>query len=201
MSDQTTLAATKRTEFGKGAARRARAAHQIPAVLYGHGTDPVHILLPGHATLLATRHANALIALDIEGTKELAIVKDIQRDPVRRTIDHVDLLLVKKGEKISVEVPVHVTGESYPGTIHVLEHAMLAIEAEATHLPEQIEVGIDGLEEGAVVHASELKLPKGVTLVTEGDTAIVVISVPRASAADEAADAAAEAADEAPAAE
>lgn len=185
MSDQITLKAAARTEFGKGAARRARAAHQIPAVLYGHGTDPAHVLLPGHETMIATRHANALLAIELDGTTELAIAKDIQRDPVRRIIEHVDLLLVKKGEKIAVDVPVNVTGESFAGTIHVLEHATLQIQAEATHLPESIDVAIDGLEEGAIIHAGEISLPKGVELLADAETAVVVISVPRGAGAEE----------------
>lgn len=198
MSDQLTLAAEKRTEFGKGAARRARAAHKIPAVLYGHGSDPVHVLLPGHATMMALKHQNALLTIELDGTSELAIAKDVQLEPVRRLIEHVDLLIVKKGEKITVDVPVHVVGESAPGTIHVVEYNSLQVAAEATHLPEVLEVSIEGLEEGAVVHASEVELPKGAELVTDGETAVVVISVPRAAAADED-EAAAEEAAEAPA--
>ncbi|MDN4475581.1 50S ribosomal protein L25/general stress protein Ctc [Demequina sp. SYSU T00192] len=194
MSDQLTLAATTRTEFGKGAARRARAAHQIPAVLYGHGTDPVHVLLPGHETMMALKHSNALLTIELDGSSELAIAKDVQVEPVRRIIEHVDLLLVKKGEKITVDVPVHVTGESFAGTIHVVEHASLQLEAEATHLPESVEVSIEGLEEGAVVHAKDVELPKGATLVTDGDITVVTISVPRGAGAEEEAE-------EAPAAE
>ncbi|WP_062288318.1 50S ribosomal protein L25/general stress protein Ctc [Demequina phytophila] len=199
MSDQLTLAAEKRTEFGKGFARRARAAGKIPAVLYGHGTDPVHVLLPGHDTMMALKHSNALLTIELDGKSELAIAKDVQVEPVRRIIEHVDLLLVKKGEKITVDVPVHVTGESFAGTIHVVEHASVQLEAEATHLPEGIEVSIEGLEEGAVVHAKDIVLPKGATLVTDGDITIVTISVPRGAGADEAAEADAEA--DAPAAE
>lgn len=191
MSDQLTLAAQRRTEFGKGAARRARAAHQIPAVLYGHGTDPVHVLLPGHETMLALKHSNALITIQLDGTSELAIAKDVQVEPVRRLIEHVDLLLVKKGEKLTVDVAVHVTGESAPGTIHVVEHPTLRVEAEATSLPESLEVSIEGLEEGAVVHASQVTLPAGSTLVTDGEAAVVVVSVPRAAAEEEAEEAAA----------
>jgi len=198
MSDQLTLAAEKRTEFGKGAARRARAAHQIPAVLYGHGTDPVHVLLPGHATMMALKHQNALLTIELDGKSELAIAKDVQLEPVRRLIEHVDLLIVKKGEKITVDVPVHVVGESAPGTIHVVEYSSLQVAAEATHLPEVLEVSIEGLEEGAVIHASQVELPQGTELVTDGETAVVVISVPRAAAADEEETAAEEAA-EAPA--
>ncbi|WP_062519665.1 50S ribosomal protein L25/general stress protein Ctc [Demequina silvatica] len=200
MSDKLTLAAEPRSEFGKGFARRARAAGKIPAVLYGHGTDPVHVLLPGHDTMMALKHSNALLTIELDGKSELAIAKDVQVEPVRRIIEHVDLLLVKKGEKITVDVPVHVTGESFAGTIHVVEHASIQLEAEATHLPEGIEVSIEGLEEGAVVHAKDVVLPKGATLVTDGDVTIVTISVPRGAGAEEAEEAPAAEAD-APAAE
>ncbi|MDN4477582.1 50S ribosomal protein L25/general stress protein Ctc [Demequina sp. SYSU T00039] len=185
MSDKLTLAAEKRTEFGKGAARRARAAHKIPAVIYGHGSDPVHILLPGHDTMMALKHSNALLTIELDGSSETAIAKDVQVEPVRRIIEHVDLLLVKKGEKITVDVPVHVVGESFAGTIHVVEHATVQILAEATHLPESLEVSIEGLEEGARVYARDIELPKGSELVTDADAAVVVISVPRGAGAEE----------------
>jgi large subunit ribosomal protein L25 len=191
MTDKLTLAAEKRTEFGKGAARRARAAGKIPAVFYGHGTDPVHVLLPGHDTMMALKHQNALLTVMWDGESEMAIAKDVQRDPVHRIIEHVDLLLVKRGEKITVDVAVHLEGESAPGTIHVLEHSTLSILAEATHLPESITVSIEGLEEGARIHAGEIALPKGSELATDADQMIVAISVPRQSAADEADEAAA----------
>ncbi len=120
MSD-TTFTATVRTEFGKGAARRLRRAQLVPAVLYGHGAEPQHIALPAHQTMLALKNSNALFTLDIEGTEQLAIAKDVQRDPVRQTIEHIDLLVVLRGEKVNVEVSVHVVGESAPGTIHMVE--------------------------------------------------------------------------------
>lgn len=118
MSENFTLTADVRTEFGKGFARRLRAAGKIPAVIYGHGTEPVHVALPGHETALIVRHANALIEVTIGDTKELVLVKDVQKDPVRQLIEHIDLIVVKKGEKITVDVPIVVTGESFPGTIH-----------------------------------------------------------------------------------
>lgn len=188
------LAATSRTEFGKGAARRLRRAHQIPAVLYGHGTEPVHVALPGHETMLAVKHSNALFEIIVDGTPVLAIAKDIQRDPVKNVIEHVDLLIVKKGEKVSVEVPVTVVGESAPGTIHIVETQALSLEAEATHLPEQVEVSIAGLEGGTAITAGEIVLPKGATLVTDAEIVVVTVTVPTVSAADLAADEAAEAA-------
>ncbi|MBD8059598.1 50S ribosomal protein L25/general stress protein Ctc [Cellulomonas sp. JH27-2] len=186
------LVATARTEFGKGAARRLRRAHQIPAVLYGHGSDPLHVALPGHDTMLAVKQANALFSIELDGKSQLAIVKDIQRDVVKNVIEHVDLLIVKKGEKVNVEVPVHVVGESAPGTIHLVETQQLALEAEATHLPQNVEVSIEGLDAGASVTAGDVELPKGATLVTDAETVVVTVTVPQVSADDVAADAAAD---------
>ena len=145
------LVATTRSEFGKGAARRLRRADQIPAVLYGHGSDPLHVALPGHDTMLAVKHANALFAIELDGKTTLAITKDVQRDVVKNTIEHVDLLIVKKGEKVTVDVHVAVVGESYPGTIHVVETQTLSLEVEATHIPTEVEVSIEGLH-GRLLH-------------------------------------------------
>lgn len=185
------LVATARTEFGKGAARRLRRAHQIPAVLYGHGSDPLHVSLPGHDTMLALKHANALFEIELEGKTTLAIAKDVQREPVKNVIEHVDLLIVKKGEKVAVEVPVVVVGESAPGTIHLVDTQSLQLEAEATHLPAAVEVDIEGAEGGAIITAGDIKLPQGTTLVTDAETIVVTVSVPHASADDLAADEAA----------
>lgn len=178
------LAATARTEFGKGAARRLRRAGQIPAVLYGHGTEPVHVALPGHETMLAVKHANALFEIQIDGKPVLALAKDVQREPVRNVIEHIDLLIVKKGEKVAVEIPVTVEGESFSGTIHVVETQTLALEAEATHLPEQVVVQIDGLTDGSVIKAGDITLPTGSTLVTDAETIVVTITAPQVSAED-----------------
>ncbi len=152
MADMLKLAAEKRTEFGKGAARRARMAHKIPAVIYGHGADPLHVLLPGHDTMMALKHSNALITVEWDGDKQMVLVKDVQRHAVKREITHVDLLVVRKGEKVTVDVPVHVTGEPFPGTIAVTEHTSLSVQAEATHIPEWFEVSIEGLGEGEQDH-------------------------------------------------
>jgi large subunit ribosomal protein L25 len=179
MSDQNTLSALVRTSFGKGAARKIRAKDQIPAVIYGHGTDPQHVTLPGHETMLITRRANAVITLDIEGTNQLALVKDIQRDPVKQTIEHIDLIVVRQGEKVTVQVPVHIEGESAPGTIHVVELNVVELEVEATHIPQNVVVSIEGLEEGAQVSAADLVLPKGATLVSEPETLVLAVSVPQ----------------------
>lgn len=179
MSD-TKLKATVRTEFGKGAARRLRRADQIPAVLYGHGVAPQHIALPGHETMLALKHSNALFTLDIEGTEALAIAKDVQRDPVRQIIEHVDLLAVRKGEKVTVEVAVHVVGESEPGTIHMVDAQTVTLEAEATHLPESVVVSVDGLAAGTQVRGADLTMPTGSVYLGDPEAIIVTIAVPRA---------------------
>ncbi len=185
------LAATARTEFGKGAARRIRRASQIPAVLYGHGAKPVHVTLPGHETMLALKQSNALFSIELDGKATLAIAKDVQRDVVRQVIEHVDLLIVKKGEKVAVDVPVTVVGESAPGTIHIVETQNLSLEAEATHLPQHVEVSIDGVEAGTAITAGEITLPTGASLVTDAEIVVVTVSVPQASAADVAAEEAA----------
>jgi len=157
------ISAETRTEFGKGAARRIRRDSKVPGVLYGHGSDPLHLTLPGHDLLLALRTPNVLIALDIDGkTNELAIPKSVQRDPIKGFLEHVDLLLVKRGEKVTVEVPVHAEGELAAGG-NLLEHVLnaLPVEAEATHIPESFTVSVEGLEAGASVLAKDIKLPKG----------------------------------------
>ncbi|MFJ9811506.1 50S ribosomal protein L25/general stress protein Ctc [Streptomyces sp. NPDC101158] len=182
------LTASIRTEFGKGAARKIRRDAQIPAVLYGHGTDPVHLTLPGHDTAMALRTPNVLLSLDIEGKgSELAIPKAAQRDPLKGFLEHVDLLLVKRGEKVTVEVPVVAEGELAAGG-NLLEHVLntLSVEAEATHLPESVTVSVEGLEAGASVLAQDIDLPKGITLVTEGDA--VVLQVLAAQAEEPAAE-------------
>ncbi|GAA4719977.1 50S ribosomal protein L25/general stress protein Ctc [Isoptericola chiayiensis] len=173
------LAAEMRTEFGKGAARRIRRADNIPAVLYGHGTDPVHVTLPGHATMLAVRHTNALIELTFDNGTELAVVKDVQRNVVREEIEHVDLLIVKKGEKIAVDITVHVTGESAPGTIHLVDYQTLTVEVDATNIPEYAEVSIEGREAGDHISAGDIELPNGATLLTDPEYTVVSITEPR----------------------
>ncbi|MGO4236698.1 50S ribosomal protein L25/general stress protein Ctc [Pseudarthrobacter sp. YAF2] len=196
MSEQK-LAAELRTEFGKGYARRARMANLIPAVIYGHGAEPIHVTLPAKATTLAVRTANALLSLDINGEGHLALVKDIQRDPVKQIIEHIDLLTVRKGEKVTVDVPVHVEGETAPGTVHNLELTVVSLEAEATHLPESVVVSIEGRAAGEHIHGSDLVLPKGTVLLTDAEALVVNISEAIENAAEEATEAAAE---EAPAA-
>ncbi len=194
----TKVIAETRENFGKGFARRLRANGQIPAVIYGHGTTPVHVALPGHQVSLLVRRANAVLELELDGKQQLTLVKDVQKDPVRQIIEHIDLLVVKKGEKVTVDVPVVVVGEPAPGTIANLDAVSVTLEVEATHIPEHVELDVEGLEDGTHVTAADLKLPKGAALATDPETLIVAVSVPAAAIAE--ADAI-EAADEAAAEE
>ena len=170
------LAAETRTEFGKGAARRIRRGARVPAVVYGHGAAPVHITLPGHELQLALRTPNVLLTLDIEGKTQLAIPKAVQRDAIKGSLDHVDLLLVNRGEKVNVEVYVHTEGELAPGAF-LLEHVLstLNVEAEATHIPESVTVSIAGLEAGAAILAKDIPLPEGTTLATDADAVVLQV--------------------------
>jgi large subunit ribosomal protein L25 len=167
-----------RTSFGKGAARKLRAAGKIPAVVYGHGTDPLHVALPAHETTLIARRANALIELKMSEGEQLVLIKDIQRDPVRQIIEHLDLVIVRKGEKVTVDIAVHVEGEPYPGTMVQLEHNTISVEAEATHIPEFVTVNVEGFEEGAQIRAGEIALPEGSLLISDTDMLILVIQQP-----------------------
>ncbi|SCY30373.1 large subunit ribosomal protein L25 [Microbacterium sp. LKL04] len=182
----TKVVAELREQFGKGFARRLRAAGKIPAVIYGHGTDPVHVALPGHQVSLLIRRANALLELEIDGKQQLTLVKDVQKDPVHQIIEHIDLLVVKKGEKIEVDIPVSVVGEPFPGTIANLENTTVTLEVEATHIPQNVEVSVEGLEDGAHITAADLTLPRGAVLVTDPETLIVGVALPPAPVEDEA---------------
>ncbi|MFC5500909.1 50S ribosomal protein L25/general stress protein Ctc [Lysinimonas soli] len=188
MADDNKLTAEPREQFGKGAARKIRAAGKIPAVIYGHGTDPQHVTLPGHEVALILRKANQVLDLDISGKSQLALVKDVQKDPVRQIIEHLDLIVVRKGEKVTVDVPVHVEGESAPGTIAALDANTLSVEAEATHIPERIVVDIEGLEEGTQLFAKDITLPTGSTLVSDPETLVINVTVPGAADLGEAAE-------------
>jgi len=172
---ETRLQAESRTEFGKGAARRIRRDHKVPAVLYGHGTDPVHVTLPGHDTMMALKHggANALLRIEVDGTTQLALPKQVQRHPVRGELEHVDLLIVRQGEKVTVDIPVHVVGEAAADTVVAVENATLAIEAEATHIPDALEVSVEGLEAGTQILAQDLKLPSGTQLQVDPELLVV----------------------------
>jgi len=187
------IAAESRSEFGKGAARRARREGKVPAVLYGHGSAPVHLSLPGHDLMLALKTPNVLLALDIDGKKELALPKDVQRHPIKRHLEHVDLILVKRGEKVVVEVPVQATGTVAPGGLLETVLVALPVEAEATHLPEAIEVSVEGLEAGQSVLAKDIALPSGASLAVDGETVVLHVMVPAAAEAAPAEEEAAEA--------
>ena len=178
MADEIHLSAETRTEFGKGAARRIRRASKIPAVVYGHGQDPRHVTLPGHDTLLLLRkNRNALVTLKLDGgATELAVVKDVQVDPVRREIEHVDFVIVRKGERIEVSVPVRTTGEAAPQTVVSVELGTLAVTAEATHLPEVIEVDVEGVAAGTLITAGDVKLPQGVELAVDAEAGVVNVT-------------------------
>jgi large subunit ribosomal protein L25 len=172
------IKAEKRTEFGKGAARRIRREDKVPAVVYGHGNEPIHITLPGHDTMMALKHggANALLELEIDGKSQLALTKQVQVDPIKRHLEHVDFVAVRRGEKVTVDVPVHLVGEAARETLVVTESATVQIEAEATHIPEAIDVEIEGAEVGTQIHASDLLLPSGSTLLTDPETLIVNVT-------------------------
>jgi large subunit ribosomal protein L25 len=172
------LVAEARTSFGKGAARKIRAVGKIPAVIYGHGTDPQHVTLPGHEVSLILRKSNQVLELDIAGKTTLALVKDVQKDPVLQIIEHLDLVIVRKGEKVIVDVPVHLEGESFAGTIANLDSNTVSLEVEATHIPERIVVDIEGAEEGTKITAADLVLPAGATLLSDPEMLIVGVTVP-----------------------
>jgi large subunit ribosomal protein L25 len=194
-----------RESFGKGAARKLRAAGKVPAVLYGHGTEPQHLAVDAHALYLLVRRSNAVIDLQIGGKSQLALVKDVQRNPVLQgmpAIEHADLVIVQRGEKVVVDVPLHFEGESAPGTISNHETVALSIEVEALHIPDSITVSVEGLEEGAHVLAGDVELPKGATLLTDPEALVVGIMVPAApQLEDESAPAEGETAEEAAPAE
>ncbi len=178
------LTAETRTEFGKGAARRIRRDKKVPAVVYGHGVDPLHVTLPGHELQLALRTPNVLLTLDIEGKTQLAIPKAVQRDAIKGFLEHVDLLTVKSGEKVTVEVYVHTEGELAPGSF-LLEHVLstITVEAEATHIPESVTVSIAGLEAGASIAAKDIPLPKGTTLAIDEDAVVLQVLAAQAEEA------------------
>ena len=182
---ETKLTAETRTEFGKGAARRIRRDHKVPAVLYGHGTDPVHITLPGHDTMLALKHggSNALLSIDVDGKETLALPRQVQRHPVKGELEHLDLLIVRRGEKVVVEVPVHVVGEAAAETLVTTDHATLSLESEATHIPEFLEVSVEGAEVGTQILAKDVELPSGSTLQTDAEA--LVVNVAAAPTAEE----------------
>ncbi|MEV0614919.1 50S ribosomal protein L25/general stress protein Ctc [Nonomuraea sp. NPDC050404] len=169
------IAAEPRTTFGKGAARKIRRDDKVPAVLYGHGIDPIHLTLPGHEVLLALRTANVLIHLKGDGVDELALPKGVQRDPLKGFVEHVDLLLVRRGEKVTVEIPVTTVGDVNSEGLLDQQLISVAVEAEATHIPTGVEVDVEGLEIGTVVTAAQLKLPQGTSLIADPETVILQV--------------------------
>jgi large subunit ribosomal protein L25 len=178
------ITAELRTEFGKGAARRIRRDHKIPAVVYGHGNDPIHLTLPGHDTMLALKRggSNALLELDIDGTAQLALAREVQVDPLRRVLEHIDFVAVRQGERVTVDVVVQLVGDAGPDTLVVTENTTVQVEAEATHIPESIEVSIQGLPVGTQIHASDLQLPEGTTLLVDPETLVVNITAAQSEA-------------------
>lgn len=176
MSSEVKIKAESRTQFGKGAARRIRRDDKVPAVLYGHGIDPVHITLPGHDLMLALKTANALLSIEIDGDSRLVLPKQVQRDPIKGFIEHADLIIVSRGEKVTVEVRVVLVGEAGPDTLVTVNHASVEVEAEATHIPETIEVDIAGLGVGSQILAKDLELPSGTTLRLDEEALIVNVS-------------------------
>jgi len=176
------IVADQRTTFGKGVARKLRAAGKVPVVVYGHGADPQHLALPAHEVSLLLRKANAILDLQIDGASQLALVKDVQKDPVRQIIEHIDLVIIRKGEKVVVDVPIHLEGDAYPGTTVNQDANTVSVLAEATNIPERVIVDVEGKEEGFQVHAKDLVLPEGSTL--DSDPELLIVAVTAAAEVD-----------------
>ena len=173
------IEAELRTEFGKGAARRTRRAGRVPAVMYGHGVENKHMTLPGHEIMLALKTPNVLIRIQgLGGRSSLVLPKAVQRDPIKGFIEHVDLITVRQGEKVTVEIPVRVTGDVFSGGVLDQQLTSIAVEAEATNLPDGLDVDVEGMETGIAVHAKDLILPRGTTLA--GDPEALVLHVVQA---------------------
>lgn len=170
------LPAERRTAFGKGAARKIRRDNKIPAVLYAHGSDPIHITLPGHATMMALKTANVLLSIELEGKSQLALAKDVQRDPIKPVIEHVDLVMVKRGEKVVVDVPVQIEGEAKSDTVVTLERQTLQLQVEATNIPAAVIISVEDAEVGTMFHAGDIALPEGAELIDEADVLVVNVS-------------------------
>jgi large subunit ribosomal protein L25 len=184
MANEVVITAEPRAEFGKGAARKVRRQSKVPVVLYGHGTEPQHLTLPGHELLLALRTPNVLIRLQGAST-ELALPKGVQRDPIRGFLEHVDLILVRSGEKVTIDIPVTVVGEVADG---ILDQQMVSIsvESEATHIPTGVEVNVEGMQLGTVITAADLVLPEGTTLAADPEAVVLhVISKPTEASTEE----------------
>ena len=175
MSDHK-LTAETRTQFGKGAARKIRRDHKIPAVMYGHGSEPVHITLPGHESMLALKTSNALLTIVLDGKEQLALAKDVQRDPIKPVIEHVDLVVVRRGEKVVVDGPVHLEGAAGPETLGTTDHSTLQHEVAATPKPQVVTLEVEGLQAGTQVLAGQIELPEGAVLVTDPEALVVNVT-------------------------
>jgi large subunit ribosomal protein L25 len=196
--DSNKVVAEPRDSFGKGAARKIRAVGKIPAVIYGHGAPPQHVTLPAHQIGLILRKANAVLELDISGKTQLALVKDVQKDPVLQIIEHLDLIVIRQGEKVQVEVAIHTSGESVVGTIVDIDAKTLNLEVEATHIPENVVIDVEGLEDGTQILAKDVVLPKGAVLISEPDVLVINVHTPQSVEVEETeTEAAAPASDEA----
>jgi large subunit ribosomal protein L25 len=197
------LAVTVRTEKGKGAARRARRSGNVPAVLYGHGADPQHLSVPARefAAILRNNGLNAIIELDIEGTTQLALPKQVDVHPIRNYIEHTDFVIIRKGEKVTVEVAIVVEGDAVSGSLVTNDASVIEIEADALSIPESLTVSVEGAETGTTITAGDIELPEGVTLISDPETLIVAINEAQKADTESDTDAPAETADEAPAAE
>lgn len=193
----TRLAAEPRTEFGKGAARRVRRADRVPAVLYGHGMDPLHVTLPGHDTMMALKSRNAVIEIALGKTTHITLAKHVQRDAIRGVIEHVDLIVVRRDEKVRVDIPVMTTGAGIADAVVTVEQSTISVEAPATQLPDGVEVDVTGFEPGRQILARDIVLPEGVVLLTDPDSVVIHATISRAAAADEGDEAAAAGTDEA----
>jgi large subunit ribosomal protein L25 len=181
------IEAEPRTEFGKGASRRTRREGRVPGVMYGHGTPNRHFTLPGHELMIALKTPNVLISIEgLEKQALLALPKAVQRDAIHGFIEHVDLIEVRRGEKVTVEIPVRVSGEVFPGGLLDQQLVQVAVEAEATHLPDGVDVDVEGMEVGTAVHASDIALPSGATLVTDPEALVLhVIAAPTVDLGEE----------------
>jgi large subunit ribosomal protein L25 len=180
------IEAEPRTEFGKGASRRTRRAGRVPAVMYGQGAENRHFSLPEHELMLALKTPNVLIRVEGVGKSALALPKSVQRDPIRGAIEHVDLIEVRRGEKVTVEIPIRVSGEVFSGGVLDQQLVQLAVEAEATHLPDGVDVDVEGMETGTAVHAKDIALPEGATLVTDPEALVLHVVAQQSQAAFEA---------------
>ncbi|UKY50695.1 50S ribosomal protein L25/general stress protein Ctc [Streptomyces inhibens] len=177
------LAAEVRTNFGKGAARQTRRENKVPGVIYGHGAEPQHVAIDSHALMMALKTPNVLLRLDVDGKSALVIPKAVQREAIRGFLVHVDFLAVKKGEKVTVELPIQTEGELAPGG-NLLEHILntLPVEAEATHIPESVTVSIAGLDAGSSVLAKDITLPSGSSLAVDEDAVVLQVVAAQAEA-------------------